>query len=73
MEWFVLAQVVALILDVLALFRQSEREKDLEILLLRQQLRIVERKQRRPPRLSPWEKLSWLCQESDHEWLDRKK
>ncbi len=52
MLWFVVAQVFTLMLDVLALYRQSEREKDLEILLLRQQLRIVERKQTQPPRLS---------------------
>jgi putative transposase len=58
MLWFVLTQVFMLVLDVLALRRQSEREKDLEILLLRQQLRIVERKQRRPYHLSRWEKLS---------------
>src|SRR5437868_1128026 len=55
---FVVAQVFALVLDVLALLRQSEREKDIEILLLRQQLRIVERKQSRPRRLSRWEKSS---------------
>lgn len=58
MLWFVLAQLFTLGLDILALRNQSEREKDLEILLLRQQLRIVERKQTRPPRLSRWEKLS---------------
>jgi transposase InsO family protein len=58
MLWFAVAQVFTLMLDVFALRRQSQHEKDLEILLLRQQLRIVERKQTRPPRLSRWEKLS---------------
>ena len=45
-------------LDILTLRRQSEHEKDIEILLLRQQLRIVERKQLRTYRLSRWEKLN---------------
>ena len=58
MVWFVLAQFLTLILEMLALRGQSEREKDIEILLLRQQLRIVERKQSRPSRLSRGEKLS---------------
>src|SRR5687768_13393387 len=58
MFWFVLIQLFTLGLDIVALRSQSAREKDLEILLLRQQLRIVERKQTRPPRLSRWEKLS---------------
>ncbi len=36
---------------------RSDHEKDVEILLLRQQLRILQRKQPHPPRLSRWEKL----------------
>ncbi|MEP7285344.1 MAG: hypothetical protein ABI947_06215 [Chloroflexota bacterium] len=52
MLWFVLAQVFTLGLDILAVLRQTDHEKDLEILLLRQQLRIVERKQARLLRLS---------------------
>jgi hypothetical protein len=46
----------ALFLDMRLLRGQSEREKDVEILLLRQQLWIVERKLRRLHRLSRWEK-----------------
>ena len=57
MVWFVLAEIFTVVLDVLALRGQSEHEKDIEILLLRQQLRIVERKHRRPCRLSRGEKL----------------
>src|SRR5215217_4301689 len=58
MGWFMMAQIFTLALEVLARLRQSEREKDIEILLLRQQLRIVERSQSRPRHLSRWEKLS---------------
>src|SRR5262249_33638804 len=35
-----------------------ERQQAVEVILLRQQLRILERKQRRPPRVSRWEKLT---------------
>ena len=58
MAWFVLAQLFTLMLDILTLRRQSEHEKDVEILLLRQQLRIVERKQLHTCRLSRWDKLN---------------
>jgi putative transposase len=58
MIWSILAQVFRLGLDIVDVFRQSEREKTIEVLLLRQQLRILERKQRRPPRVSRWEKLT---------------
>ncbi len=58
MFWFVVAQVFGFVLDLVALRGHSDREKDLEILLLRQQLRIVERKQVQRRGLSRWEKLS---------------
>jgi hypothetical protein len=45
------------VLDVAAVSRLTEGEKDLEILLLRQQLRIVERKQERGPRIPRWQKV----------------
>ena len=58
MVWSIVAQVFGLILDVLGLLHQTSREKDLEVLLLRQHLRIVERQQAHRPRLSRWEKLT---------------
>ncbi len=48
---------VALVLDVLAAAGAAASEKDLEIALLRQQLRILERKGNAKPRLSRPEKL----------------
>jgi urease gamma subunit len=39
------------LMDVLAVSRLSDEEKELEILLLRQQLRIVGRRQERGPRI----------------------
>jgi len=35
----------------------SDQEKDVEILLLRQQLRIIERKQKRGPNIPRWQKV----------------
>jgi putative transposase len=57
MPFSVLAHLFSALLDFLSLLVRSEREKDLEILLLRQQLRILQRTHSRPPRLSWWEKV----------------
>jgi putative transposase len=45
------------VLDVATVSRLTEGEKDLTILLLRQQLRIVERKQARGPQIPRWQKV----------------
>jgi hypothetical protein len=45
------------LMDVLAVSRLGDEEKELEILLLRQQLRIVERKQERGPHIPRWQKV----------------
>lgn len=45
-----------LLLDLLTTKGLSDQQKDLEILLLHQQLRILQRKLPRSPRVSPWEK-----------------
>jgi putative transposase len=46
-----------LVLDLAAISRMADDEKDLEILLLRQQLRLVERKQERGPQIPRWQKV----------------
>jgi putative transposase len=58
MVWFVVMQVFSIVLEWLSLGRKIDREKDLEILLLRRQLAILERKQNQPVRVSRAEKLS---------------
>ena len=58
MIWFMVLQVVSTLVELVRLGRQSESEKDLEILLLRRQLAIYERRQQRSPRLSRGEKLT---------------
>jgi putative transposase len=45
------------VLDVVALSRMAESEKDLAILLLRQQLRSAERQQARGPQIPRWQKV----------------
>jgi hypothetical protein len=45
------AQVLTVLLDLFLAHRSAERAKDLEIALLRQQLRLLQRQQVRPPRL----------------------
>ncbi len=43
MVWFVLIEIFTVLLDLFMIHGQSEREKDIEIPLLRQQLRMVVR------------------------------
>jgi putative transposase len=57
MVWCVLAQVLAILVDLLAMGRRSADEKDLEIVLLRHELRLLQRRQPAPPRLARWEQL----------------
>lgn len=58
MVWFWVWQVVSTLIELIQSGRRSESDKDLEILLLRRQLAIYERKQERAPRLSRGEKLT---------------
>ncbi len=45
------------VMDIAAVSRLTTEAKDIEILLLRQQLRIVERKQQRGPQIPCWQKV----------------
>ncbi len=58
MVFFVIAHLCTFFLDLIATILASDRHKDLELLLLRQQLRILQRKQSHSPRISCWEKLT---------------
>jgi hypothetical protein len=42
MGWFMLARVLILLLSIVRIGRMSEQEKNLEILILRQQLAILQ-------------------------------
>jgi putative transposase len=58
MIFLLLAQTLSVLLDLVMLRSGADHDKDVEILLLRQQLRILQRTQPRPPRISRWEKLT---------------
>src|ERR671933_1381262 len=58
MTWFVLVHLVGFLVDVLTVARRSADEKDLQILLLQHQLRLLQRERPQPSRLTRWEKLT---------------
>ena len=49
MAWFIITHIFSTLLELIGTSRLSEREKDLEILILRHQLDILERKQKSTP------------------------
>src|SRR5579859_7493295 len=57
MLWSLIAQVVKVVLDALSLHLIIDPDKDLELLVLRQQIRILERRVGKPVRPSRVEKL----------------
>jgi putative transposase len=61
MLWFCVWQIVSTLIELVRLGRRSESGKDLEILLLRRQLAIYERRQERAPHLSRGEKLTLVA------------
>ena len=58
MLWFVLAHFVAFLVDLVIGARQRGRDKDLQILVLQHQVRLLQRQRPRPPRLTRGEKLT---------------
>ena len=58
MVWFILGHLLTTLLDWMRIGRLSEQEKALEILLMRQQLDLLERRLDKPIRLSKVEKLT---------------
>ncbi len=56
--WFVLTHFVAFLVDLVVGTRPGNRDKDLQILVLRHQLRLAQRQRPRPPRLTRGEKLT---------------
>src|SRR3954447_3195598 len=56
MLWALLLHLVGFVVDLVDSTRRAGHAKDLEIALLRHQLRLLQRRAGRPPRLSRWEK-----------------
>jgi len=57
MGWFILAQLFSILITIVRIGRLSKQEKDLEILVLRQQLAILQRKQEKPVKPNRAEKM----------------
>jgi len=58
MGWFILKHIFSILLAIVNVRRLSDQEKDLEILILRQQLSILQRKHKHPIKPSRVEKLT---------------
>lgn len=58
MFWFIVAHIISTLLEWIRIGRLSDQEKDLEILILRHQLDILERKHKKPIRPTRVEKLT---------------
>src|SRR5476649_1112000 len=58
MIWFVIMRLLSTVIECIYLGRKTAREKDLEILLLRRQLDILDRARDKPLRISRVEKLT---------------
>ncbi len=58
MVWSVLLHLVGFLVDLLTAARRPDDEKDLQILVLQHQLRLLQRERPQPPRLTRWEKLT---------------
>ena len=56
MVWFVLCHLLSCLVDLFTVRRLTDAQKDIQILLLRQQLRVHQRKARQPKRFSRLEK-----------------
>ncbi len=61
MAWFILAQLFSKLIALVSLGRLFEREKDLEILLLRQQVSILLRNRDQPVSVTQVEKPTPAC------------
>ncbi len=59
MLWAILTHLTGFVVDLLVGARRAEQAKDLEIALLRHQLRLLQRRAPGLPRLSRWEKLTF--------------
>jgi hypothetical protein len=57
--WSILLHLAGFVVDLVVGARRAEQAKDLEIALLRHQLRVLQRRSPRPQRLSRWDKLTF--------------
>jgi len=58
MLWFIIIHIFSTLVEFIGVGRLPEREKDLEIMILRHQLDILERKQKTPIKPNQAEKMT---------------
>jgi len=58
MDWFIMAHILSTLVESMNIGRLSEQEKDLEILILRYQLAILERELEKPVKPARADKLT---------------
>ena len=58
MAWFILSKIFSVLVAIVSVGRISEKDKDLEIMILRQQLAILQRKQDKIVRPNQAEKMT---------------
>jgi hypothetical protein len=61
MGWFLLAQLFSTLAQLIHLSRMSGQEKDLELMILRTQLDVAERKLHKPVRPTELRRSRWPC------------
>lgn len=61
MAGFILSKIFSILVALVSVGRLSEKDKDLEIVILRQQLAIRQRKQDKPIRPNQAGKIRWPC------------
>ncbi len=57
MVWLGIYRLFSALVDLISIRRLAEHEKDVQLVLLRQQLDILQRTRRQPPRIARGEKL----------------
>ena len=63
MIWFLVAQIFSTLISLIQIGRMAETDKELEIMVLRYQLGIAERKMQKPVRANRTERMTlryWL-------------
>lgn len=64
MIWYLIASLFSTLVELFRLGRLSDSEKELEILILRHQLNVLKRKQKKPIRPNRVEKLTLVHKSS---------
>ena len=59
MFWFFIGHIFSVLLSLIRVSRLSENDKDLEIIILRHQLDVMVRKQKKPIRPNGQKKQRW--------------